>query len=166
MMQASLCVRLLLVTAVLFAATACDKKHEDKRDAPAAPNTAAAKKHDCEEDHGHPAGPAIELGTTACGAFTVKAARDDFPLKPGCDSPIDVWLTGGSAKIVAVRFWIGLEDAKGSMKARAAIEKPAEPNHWHAHAEIPDPIPAGSKIWVEIEAEGSPKGVCSFDLKM
>jgi hypothetical protein len=166
MMQASLGVRLVLVTAVLVAATACERKPDDKRDTPAAPTAATTKKHDCEEAHGKPAGPPIELGTTACGAFTVKAARDDFPMKPGCDSPIDVWLTGGSAKIVAVRFWIGLEDAKGSLKARAAIENPAEPNHWHTHAEIPDPIPAGSKIWVEIEAEGSPKAVCSFDPKM
>ena len=153
------------MTAILVAATACEKKHDDK-EAPAAPSASAPKKHDCEEEHGHPAGPPIELGTSACGAFTVKAARDHFPMKPGCDSPIDVWLSGGSAKVVAVRFWVGLEDAKGSIKARAAIENPAEPNHWHAHAEIPDPIPAGSKIWVEVEAEGGAKGVCSYDPKM
>jgi hypothetical protein len=165
MMQASLCVRLLLVSAVLVAATACERKPEDKRDAPAA-KTATGKKPDCEETHGHPAGPAIELGTATCGAFSVKATRDNFPMKPGCDSPINVWLTGGSAKIVAVRFWVGLEDAKASIKARAASENPMSPDQWHAHAEIPDPIPAGSKIWVEIEAEGGSKSVCSFDMKM
>ena len=124
MMQASLWVRLLLVTAVLVAATACEKKHDDKREGPAAPTASAAKKHDCEEEHGHPAGPPIELGTTACGAFTVKAEREHFPMKPGCDAPIDVWLTGGSAKVVAVRFWVGLEDAKASIKANEPDSKP------------------------------------------
>ena len=38
-------------------------------------------------------------------------------------------------------------------------------NRWHTHVEIPDPIPAGTKLWVEIEAEGGTKGVCSFDPK-
>jgi hypothetical protein len=164
MIQARLGLRLLLAISVLVAATACERKHDDKHDAPAGPN--AEKHHGCEEEHGHPAGPPIELGTTACGAFTVKAARDNFPIKAGCDSPIDVWVTGGSAKVSTVRFWIGTENAKGSIKARAEIEVPAEPNHWHTHAEIPNPIPAGSKIWVEIEAEGGAKGVCSFPLKM
>jgi hypothetical protein len=64
-----------------------------------------------------------------------------------------------------VRFWIGRQDAAGSIKARAEIEDPAEPNHWHTHAEVPDPLPSDSKLWVELEIEGQGKEVGSFDLK-
>jgi hypothetical protein len=85
-------------------------------------------------------------------------------VKAGGEAPIDVWVTGGP-KVAAVRFWIGTEDAKGSLKAKAVIENADQPNHWHTHAEIPDPLPAGSKLWVEIEAEGGAKSVISFDLK-
>ena len=63
-----------------------------------------------------------------------------------------------------MRFWIGSADARGSIKARAEIEIPAEPNHWHTHAEVPDPLPAGGKLWVEIEDEKGVKHVASFDL--
>ena len=69
------------------------------------------------------------------------------------------------AKATAVRFWIGTEDAKGSVKAKADIENPAEPNRWHTHAEIPNPLPAGCKLWVEIETDTGEKVVGSFDLK-
>ena len=86
-------------------------------------------------------------------------------MKAGGDAPIDVWLTGGDiSKVTAVRFWIGTESGAESVKARAEIEIPSEPNHWHTHAEVPSPIPAESRLWVEIEAEGQ-KMVGSFELK-
>ena len=150
----------LLVVGMLVIA-ACDQKAP----APAEPKAQQNKKADCHDEHDHGAGPPIELGVATAAGFTIKAARDNFPIKPACDAPTDVWITGGSAKVKAVRFWIGTEDAKGSIKALAEIENPAEPNHWHTHAEIPDPIPAGSKLWVEVEAEGGAKGTASFDLK-
>jgi hypothetical protein len=110
-------------------------------------------------------GPVIELGTTAIGPFTVRASRDEGEIKPGGDAPIDVWLTGGDiAKVTAVRFWIGTESGVGSVKAKADIEVPSEPNHWHTHTEVPSPMPAGSRLWVEIEVGGQ-KQVGSFDLK-
>jgi hypothetical protein len=111
--------------------------------------------------HGKP----IELGTATAGEFSLRAARDEGAITAGSDAPIDVWVTGGTAKVVGVRFWIGAEDAKGSIKAKAEIEFPAEPNHWHTHAEIPDPMPAGSKLWVEVEDDKGGRSVTSFDLK-
>ena len=97
--------------------------------------------------------------------YELKATRDDGALTVGGETPIAVTITGGTAKIAGVRFWIGTQDAKGSMKAKAEIEDPKEPNRWHTHAEIPTPMPAGSKLWVEIESEGGVKTVTSFDLK-
>lgn len=110
-------------------------------------------------------GPVIELGTTTIGAFSVRASRDQGEIKAGGDAPIDVWLTGGDiSKVTAVRFWIGTEQGDNFVKAKADIEIPSEPNHWHTHAEVPSPLPAGSKLWVEIEIGGQ-KHVGSFDLK-
>lgn len=107
-------------------------------------------------------GEVIALGTTKLGAFEVRASRDKVEFKPGGDAPIDVWIDGGVGKgVAAVRFWIGAEDAKGSIKAKADIED----GKWHTHVEIPSPLPGGSKLWVEVEESGGKKTIGSFDLK-
>ncbi len=130
---------------------------KDSTPAPAHTDTAAAPGD---------AGKIIELGTTTIGSFTVRASRDEGEIKAGGDAPIDVWLTGGDiAKVTAVRFWIGTDRGDDFVKAKADIEIPSEPNHWHTHAEVPSPLPAGSKLWVEIEIEGQGKQIGSFDLK-
>lgn len=115
--------------------------------------------HASEGMSGHSHGETTELGEQELGGYKIKAARNG-DVKAGGDVPIDVWVTGG-AKIASVRFWIGTEDAKGSVKAKAEIEV----DHWHTHVEVPDPMPAGTKLWVEIEGDGGAKTVVSFDLK-
>jgi hypothetical protein len=141
-------------------------------DKPAAPAATAADGHDHDHDHGdghdhdhdhaaegmsgHSHGETTQLGEQEVGGFKVKASRDG-DVKPGGDVPIDVWITGG-AKVVSVRFWVGTEDAKGALKAKAEIEG----DHWHTHAEVSDPLPEGSKIWVEIEAEGGTTTLVGF----
>ena len=113
-------------------------------------------------------GPVIDLGTATIGSFTVRATRDEGMIVAGKDAPIDVTVVpaaGASSKASAVRFWIGTADAKGSVKAKAAIENPSDPNRWHTHAEVPNPLPEGSKLWVEIEPDQGEKAVGSFDLR-
>lgn len=110
-------------------------------------------------DDGHSHGETVALGEQSVGGFQVKASRDG-EIKAGGDAPIDVWVTGG-AKVATVRFWIGTEDGKGSMKAKADLEG----DHWHTHVEVPSPLPEGSKLWIEIEAEGGAKSAVAFDLK-
>lgn len=149
---------------------------EEKKPAAGSPTTPKADDHG--HDHGpngeHAApevghgGPVIALGEQAIGSFSTKATRDQGQIVAGKDAPIDVTVTpvaGASTKAVAVRFWIGTQDAKGSVKAKAEIENPQEPNRWHVHAEIPNPMPAGSKLWVEIEDDKGGSSVGSFDLK-
>lgn len=114
--------------------------------------------HDHGDDHDH--GPTVELGVQTVGTFEVKASRDG-ELTPGGDAPIDVWITGAGAKVSAVRFWIGLPDGRGSMKAKAELEK----DNWHTHAEVPSPLPEGSKLWIEIETDGGETLMTGFDLK-
>lgn len=113
-------------------------------------------------------GAVIQLGTSTIGSFNVLATRDEGLIVAGKDAPIDVTVApvaGSTAKAAAVRFWIGTEDAKGSVKAKSEIENPAEPNRWHTHAEVPNPIPAGSRLWVEIETDKDGTVTGSFELK-
>lgn len=106
-------------------------------------------------------GAVIELGTATIDGMSVKASRDEGEIKPGGDAPIDVWIDGGLGKASAVRFWIGAEDAKGSIKAKAGVEA----GHWHTHTEVPEPLPPGSKLWIEIEDDQGGRHTGAFELK-
>lgn len=153
-----------------LSAAGCEKRAET---APKTPAPAAnsdddghdhddADGHDHDHDHGdgHDHGPVTQLGEQSAGGFTIKASRDGA-VTAGGDAPIDASITG-SAKVAAVRFWIGSRDAKGSVKARAE----AEQDHWHAHVEVPKPLPEGSRLWVEVETDKGEKSVAGFDLKL
>ncbi len=156
--------RALTVIALLtLAAAACEEKPATTTSGPSsgAPTTTGTHTH-ATAGHG---GPVIDLGTTPIGPYTVHATRDHGEIKAGGEAPIDARVTGDGPKVVAVRFWIGVKDAAGSIKARADIEDPKEPNRWHTHAEVPEPLPAGSELWVEIEDEKGTRSVGSFPLK-
>ncbi len=132
----------------------CEKKSDSPK--PPAPS-AGAGGHDRKSGDDH--GATTQLGERAAGGFTIRASRDGG-IKPGGEAPIDVWVTGGSGRIAAVRFWIGAEDAKGSVKARASLEK----DNWHTHVEVPRPLPDGSRLWVEVETEAGERTVVGFHL--
>lgn len=176
---------LMVVASCTFVTAGCEQKPaappagSGSGDA-AKPSLTSPEKPAAESDeHGHEhandgtkasgghGGEVMELGTAKIGDLTVRASRDKGEIRPGGDAPIDVWVTtadGKPAMVTAVRFWIGTEDAKASVKAKADVEDPNQRIHWHAHAEVPDPLPDGSKLWVEIET-GAGKTVGSFDLK-
>lgn len=115
--------------------------------------------------HSH-GGVAIPLGEQTIGAFRVVLTRDEGAIVPGKDIAIDAVVTPtGAAKTAAVRFWVGTQDAAGSVKAKADIEDPKSPTQWHTHAEIPNPLPAESRIWVEVEDATGTKAAGGFELK-
>ena len=117
--------------------------------------------------HGH-GGPVIALGEQVAGAFRLKATRDEGPIEAGGEAPIDLWVDPAGAaapRVSAVRFWIGDEAGADSVRARASIEDMDDPTRWHTHVEIPDPMPAGTRLWVEITSEGGDRTVASFDLR-
>ncbi len=62
-------------------------------------------------------------------------------------SPLNIGIDDGLGNATAVCFWIGIESAKGSLKAKAEVEN----GHWHTHVAIPNSLPADSKLWVKIE---------------
>lgn len=116
--------------------------------------------------HGHGDGAVIALGTFKLGTFEVTVTRDVGAITAGGEAAIDATLAGQTANVSAVRFWIGTSEAKGSIKAKAEIEDPTQPNRWHTHAEVPTPLPPNAQVWVEIEVKSGEKLAAAFDLKI
>jgi len=106
----------------------------------------------------------IELGASTIGPYSARVTRDEGAVTPGGDVAIDAWITGPEAPS-AVRFWVGLESAEGSIKARAEIEGEGGDARWHTHVEVPSPLHEGAAVWVEIESSDGTKYAGSFDLK-
>jgi hypothetical protein len=163
-------VKTILLASLVGAACAysplagCEKKdpsnhvdHADDADHQHKPGDGHDHDADAHDDHDH--GPKTDLGEQVAGGFTFKASRAG-ELKPGGEVTIDLSATGG--KLAAIRLWVGVEDAKGSIKAKGDVEGEG----WHAHVELPDPMPEGAKLWVEGESDQGQKVSASFDLKM
>lgn len=142
------------------AATKDDHDHDHDADHADHDHGAPAKDdHADQDDHGH--GAVTALGETSAGGFMVNASLDGA-LAAGKEAAINVAISSATAKAAAVRFWIGAEDGKGSMKAKAELESGI---NWHTHVDVPSPLAPDAKLWIEIEAEGGAKTVVSFALK-
>jgi hypothetical protein len=102
----------------------------------------------------------IPIGESTQAGLQLLATMDS-PVRAGGEGAFDVVITGGKPR--AVRFWVGSEDAKGSVKSRAEEETP---DNWHTHVEIPDPLPPDSRFWVEVEPPTGEPFRVSFDLKV
>ncbi len=107
-------------------------------------------------DHDHGAGSAI--GTATIGAWTVKVSGE---IEAGKEAHLDIELSGSTEKPAAVRVWIGAQDGKGAMKQKAD----GDGKEYHAHADVPSPIPADAKLWIEIQNARGVKSVGGFALK-
>lgn len=163
MKQTCLNILTALALALSGAGGGCEKKQESAKADSRGVSTDRAEHADHHpgdgHDHdGHDHGPTTDLGEQSIDGFVIRVTRDGG-VRPGGDVPIDAWITG-DAEIAAVRFWIGTQDARGSVKARAEIEK----DNWHTHAEAPSPLPDDCRIWVEVETTGGRKIIAGFNL--
>lgn len=108
-------------------------------------------------DHHHEAGRS--LGQVKIGEYEIEAMQQS-KVEAGKESIFEIKIVKGAPEPKAIRAWIGIESARGSVKAKS---------HKHGdeisvHCEVPDPIPDGTKLWVELETDaGKTKG--SFDYK-
>lgn len=149
----------------------CDKKADQAKNTPAP----VAQKDEHGQDagsheghqhgsegsgHEHHAGERHELGTTKVGEFDV-AVSYSGTMTPGKELDVDLAVKGERGRVAAVRAWIGAQDAKGSLKAKAAPEGEG----YHAEVEAPDPLPEGAAVWVEIETNQGQKLLGSLALK-
>jgi hypothetical protein len=150
--------KLLLAASIgLAVCVGCDDSNTPKSDPAANTSGSVPTPARIEDAHNH-----IPIGEVTHSGLKIVATMD-APVKAtgGGEGAFDVVITGGKPK--AVRFWIGTEDAKGSVKAKAEEETP---DNWHVHAEVPNPIPPGSKFWVEVEPPTGQPFKVSFDLKV
>ena len=99
----------------------------------------------------------VPIGEKTVGGLKLVATQD-APIRAGSEGAFDVVITGGKPK--AVRFWVGQENAEGSVKAKAAEEGT---DNWHTHVEVPSSLPPGSKFWVEVEPPAGPTFKAGFD---
>ena len=112
--------------------------------------------------HGSGEHARLPIGQQTVGTLTLVATMD-APVNAagGSEGAFDVVIKPTKPK--AVRFWIGTQGGEGSVKAKAEEETP---DNWHTHAEVPSPLPPGSKFWVELEPQTGEKFTVSFDLKV
>lgn len=102
---------------------------------------------------------ARELGSKEIAGYTVKVMQET-DVKAGQEGAFAIALSGGKGKPKAIRGWVGVANAEGSVKAKALPEE----DEWHCHVEVPEPIPDKSQFWVEIETDAGKKKA-GFDYK-
>jgi hypothetical protein len=136
-LTSTLCLALALIAAPAFVPPALqaedkkdhDHKHDDKKK--------DGEKHDHGEEH--------KLGEITLNgtAFTVSLIGH---VKAGEEVEVKLMTTGALPK-GTVRAWIGAESGKGSAKGKAHDED----GGLCVHAEVPNPVPADAKVWVELD---------------
>jgi hypothetical protein len=100
------------------------------------------------DGHDH-AAEAKPLGSLVIGSQTIAIATAG-DLTAGTELHVELQLKPDAPAPKAIRVWIGSENARGSVKAKAEAEKGAK-GAYEAHVEVPKPIPADSKLWIAIE---------------
>lgn len=117
------------------------------------------KDGDHEDGHGHEAhGTRVELGKVDVGGFSVTVAVLG-EIKAGAEGVLDIKVEGDTDP-AAVRAWVGVESGEGSLKGNL----PKEDDDYHGHVEVPETMPEGSAVWVEIEDADGKKSSASFKL--
>lgn len=145
--------RLLLSLPLLFL-VACGGKEDHDRDNNHGQEGSNETKHDDGKDgdmgHGDDHGDPHPLGKlTAHGRdFEVVQLGD---IVAGKEGAVELAFKSGKERITTVRAWVGVESGEGSMKRKMDLEGTSE---MHGHLEVPDPIPAGSKLWMSFDVDG------------
>lgn len=135
-----------LALSLLTLLAACgDDKTPSK---PATPNGTAPNDAAAMDDHG----AAHELGEVAIAGFKFTAIQFG-DIAAGKDAAFDFQFAEGTSRPESMYGWIGKEDGTGSRRARFENELR---NKMHGHLEVPEPLPEGSKLWLEIELDAGP----------
>ena len=111
------------------------------------------------DEHGHEGGDTRYKGKI--GDYEISIVQHG-EIVPQGEAHFDIALTGHPKAPRAIRLWIGDRSASRSVKSRAG--KGHSPGEYHALVEVPDELPEGSQLWVEIQGSGSRKRG-AFDLQ-
>ena len=101
--------------------------------------------------HAHSHGEAVSLGTVAIGQQQVVLSAAGA-LKPGGELHVELQFKPAVPAPKSVRVWIGPENGRGSLKAKAEAEKDA-PGEYAAHVEVPAALAADFQVWISVEPE-------------
>jgi hypothetical protein len=100
---------------------------------------------------GHAHGKTEAVGTVDISVYKIAVAAAGA-VAAGKEWHVELRLNPDQPAPKAIRVWIGTENGRGSVKAKAEAEKDAK-GEYAAHVEVPNPIPADSKLWISIEPE-------------
>lgn len=107
-----------------------------------------------EDGHQHGMDAIHKLGRKKIGDYTVSVILIG-EAEAGAKVKFDIKLIDANADPKALRVWIGTEDAKDDTKT--ALVKGEKT--YAVEVTVPKPLPAGAKIWVEVETDaGKAKG--------
>ena len=98
------------------------------------------------------------MGSSDLGDFKIKVASIG-EITPGKEGVLDGEVSGGS--LAAIRAWVGVESAKGSLKSKMGVSGKG----FHGHVEVPTTLPDGSAIWLEVEDAAGKKHKASFKME-
>lgn len=111
-------------------------------------NTAiAAPEHKHGESEKHKLGK-MKVGTVEVSVITIGE------VEAGGHVDFDIKVFTPPAEPKALRVWIGTQDAAGSTKADGKKDFVKEGSYFYkGEVQVPKTIPAGAKLWVEIETD-------------
>jgi hypothetical protein len=94
-------------------------------------------------------GMASPVGTVVIGnlSVVVSAAGE---LVAGKAPHVELMVTPAEPAPKALRLWVGGENGRGSVKAKADASKTTK-GLYQAHVEVPKPLSADSAIWISVE---------------
>jgi len=145
-------IKKLLLTLPLLMMVACGKAETNEQannDNGAANNEGA--NNNMADDHGEHQ----ELGDITVFGRTAKVTQLGH-IEAGKEGAVEVAFATGKERVSTVRAWIGIETGVGSMKGKMGIDGELK---LHGHIEVPDPIPADSKLWMTFELDGKKETV-------
>lgn len=156
-----------IISALTFAAflTSCGEKEHGHDHGT---ETAEAHGHEHAEGEGHGdhdhEHDEVPLGTFTAGDMEIEAAQSHGNLEAGKEGHLVIKLPHNDAGATVVRAWIGTEDRTLSTVGRG--EYAASHDDYDIHAMAPNPLPEGTKWWVEIEKPDGSKSIGSVAPKM
>lgn len=105
--------------------------------------------HKGEEDH-H--GESLKLGNMMLGKVDMEINQHGKMKKEAKELSFEISLTAKSEVPVAVRCWLGTEDAKGTRKEKA--EYSVSKKNYHIHVAVPEGGLTEKNLWLEVQLEG------------
>ena len=112
-----------------------------------------------DHDHGHDHGEEVALPTATIGGMQVELAQGHGAIQGGKESHLVVKLPYNDKGETIVRAWIGTEDRTLSTVGKGNYA----PSHddYDIHTMAPNPLPASTMWWIEIEKPDGTKAVGS-----